>query len=59
MSLTSSYLKESNINGLLKQLILLKNKCNKESNTFKQDKFSDYFEKKPRKFYRNLIFFYV
>jgi hypothetical protein len=48
MSLTSSYLKESKISGLLKQLILLKNKCNQENNNFKQDKLADYFEKKPR-----------
>jgi hypothetical protein len=59
MSLTSSYLEESRISGLLKQLILLKNKCNQENNNFKQDKLTDYFDKKPRKFYRNLIFFYV
>jgi hypothetical protein len=45
MSLTSSYLKKSNINGLLKQLILLKNKCNQEKNNFKQSKLTDYFEK--------------
>jgi hypothetical protein len=56
MSLTDSYLDANNISGLLKQLILLQNKYSKETCDYKQDKFSDFFEKKPCKFYRDLIF---
>jgi hypothetical protein len=57
MSVSFSYFNAKNISCLLKQLILLKNKCNQENNNFKQDKLAGYFEKKPRKIYCNSIFF--